>query len=76
MYIIKINDNPVATSEDLKKAMDNIKKLVANYAGIRNENCVNLENGIIYCPWGNFAHCKVEVDDEIFKVIITEIEVL
>lgn len=75
-YIIKINDNPVATSDDFKKAMNRVQFLVANYAGVRNENFVNLGEGIIYCPWGNFAHCKAEVDDETYQVVICEIKEL
>lgn len=75
MYKIKINDTVVAVSPDMLKAMNSVFKLVANFAGIKNENFVACK-GIDYMPWGNCAHATCMVNNEIFEVWISKIEVV
>ena len=75
MYKIKINNNVVAVSNDLVKAMNSIPQLVADFVGIKDESFITYD-GIKYLPWGNCAHATCTVNDETFEVWISKIKVL
>ncbi len=75
MYQIKINKESVAVSESILTAMTNIKKLVADYAGIRNENVIEFKtHGVEYLPWSDSATAVLEYNNELFVVFITSIK--
>ena len=75
MYSIKIDKEVVAVSENILTAMANVRKLVANYVGIRNENAVEFKtHGIEYLPWTNSATAVLKYNDELFTVFITSIQ--
>lgn len=77
MYSIKIDKEIVAVSDNILTAMANVRKLIADYMGIRNENCIEFKtHGIEYLPWANSATAVLKHDDELFTVFITEIKVI
>jgi hypothetical protein len=77
MYSIKIDKEIVAVSENILTAMNNLKKLVADYTGIRNENAIEFKtHGIEYLPWADSATAVLKHDDELFTVFITKITVV
>ena len=77
MYSIKIDKEIVAVSESILTAMTNVKKLVADYAGIKNENTIEFKtHGVEYLPWSDSATAVLEHGDELFIVFITSIKKL
>ena len=77
MYSIKIDKEIVAVSENILTAMVNVRKLVANYVGVRNENAIEFKtHGIEYLPWANSASAVLKYNDELFTVFITSIELV
>lgn len=77
MYSIKIDKEIVAISESILTAMVNVRKLVADYAGIRNENVIEFKtHGVEYLPWTDSATAVLKHDDELFTVFITSIKLL
>lgn len=77
MYSIKIDKEIVAVSENILTAMANVRKLVADYAGIRNENVIEFKtHGVEYRPWANSATAVLNHDDELFTVFITPIKLI
>ena len=77
MYSIKIDKEIVAVSESILTAMSNVRKLVADYAGIRNENVIEFKtHGVEYLPWADSATAVLKHDDELFTVFITSIKLI
>ena len=77
MYIIKIDKEIVAVSDNILTAMANVRKLVADHVGVRNENSVEFEtHGIEYLPWANSATAVLKYNGELFTVFITQIKSL
>ena len=77
MYSIKIDKEIVAVSENILTAMVNVRKLVADYAGIRNENAIEFKtHGVEYLPWSDSATAVLKHDDELFTVFITSIKLI
>lgn len=77
MYSIKIDKEVVAVSESILTAMADVRKLVADYAGIKNENTIEFKtHGIEYLPWSDSATAVLKHDDELFTVFITSIKLL
>ena len=77
MYSIKIDEKIVAVSENILTAMANVRKLVADYVEVRNENAVEFKtHGIEYLPWANSASAVLKYNDELFTVFITSIELV
>lgn len=77
MYSIKIDKEIVAVSENILTAMANVGKLVADYAGIRNENIIVFKtHGVEYLPWSDSATAVLKHDDELFTVFITSIKLV
>ena len=77
MYSIKINDKVVAVSGSMYTALQSVRGLVAEYAGIRNENAVEfVSDGISYLPWSDSAKATVVHNEEIFVVFISRIKYL
>lgn len=75
MYSIKIDKEIVAVSENILTAMANVRKLVADYVGVRNENAVEFKtHGIEYLPWANSATAVLKYNDELFTIFITSIQ--
>ena len=77
MYSIKVDKEIVAVSESILTAMTNIRKLVADYAGIKNENLIEFKtHGVEYLPWADSATAVLKYNDELFTVFITSIKLL
>ena len=77
MYSIKINKEIVAVSENILTAMANVRKLVADYIGIRNENAIEFKtHGVEYLPWSDSATAILKHDEELFTVFITSIKLI
>jgi len=77
MYSIKINKEIVAVSENILTAMANVRKLVADYIGIRNENAIEFKtHGVEYLPWTDSAIAILKYDEELFTVFITSIKLI
>lgn len=77
MYSIKINNEIFAVSDNILTAMANVRKLVADYVGIRNENCIEFEtHGVEYLPWADSATAVLKHDNELFTVFITSIKLV
>lgn len=77
MYSIKIDKEIVAVSESILTAMSNVRKLVADYAGIRNENVIEFKtHGVEYLPWADSATAVLKHDEELFTVFITSIKLI
>ena len=77
MYSIKINNEIVAVSGNILTAMANVRKLVADYAGIRNENVIEFKtHGVEYLPWSDSATSVLKYDGELFTVFITSIKLI
>jgi len=75
MYLVKIDKEIVAVSENILTAMTNIRKLVADYIGIKNESAIEFKtHGIEYLPWSDSATAVLKHDDELFTVFITSIK--
>lgn len=77
MYTIRIDKEIVAVSESILTAMANVRKLVADYAGIRNENAIEFKtHGVEYLPWADSATAVLKHDEELFTVFITSIKLI
>lgn len=77
MYTIKIDEKIVAVSDNILTAMTNVRKLVADYVGVRNENAVEFKtHGVEYLPWANSATAILNYNSELFTVFITEIKLI
>lgn len=77
MYSIKIDKEIIAVSENILTAMANVRKLVADYAGIRNENVIEFKtHGVEYLPWADSANAVLKHNDELFIVFITPIKLI
>ena len=77
MYSIKIDEKVIAVSDNILTAMVNVRKLVADYVGVRNENAVEFKtHGIEYLPWTDAATAVLKYNDELFTVFITSIKLL
>lgn len=76
MYAITINNSLVAVSEEMLTAMMNIRKLVADYLGVRNENCIDMGECIQYKPWADCAYALATYNNEAFKVYVTKVKTL
>ena len=77
MYSIKIDEEVVAVSDNIFTAMVNVRKLVADYVGVRNENAIEFKtHGIEYLPWSDSATAVLEYNDELFIIFITSIKLL
>lgn len=77
MYKIEIDKNVVTVSDNILTAMVNVRKLVADYIGVRNENAVEFKtHGIEYLPWADSATAVLKHDDELFTVFITSIKLV
>ena len=77
MYSIKIDKEIVAVSESILTAMSNVRKLVADYVGIRNENAIEFKtHGVEYLPWADSATAVFKHDKELFTVFITPIKLI
>lgn len=77
MYSIKIDKEIVAVSDNILTAMANVRKLVADYVGVRNEDAVEFKtHGVEYLPWANSATAVLKYDDELFTVFITSIKLI
>ena len=77
MYTIEIDKKIVAVSDNILTAMVNVRKLVADYIGVRNENAIEFKtHGIEYLPWADSATAVLKYNDELFTVFITEISVV
>lgn len=77
MYSIKIDKEVVAVSDNILTAMVNVRKLVADYIGVRNENAVEFKtHGVEYFPWTNSATAVLKYNDELFTIFITSIKLL
>ena len=77
MYSIKIDKEIIAVSESILTAMSNIRKLVADYIGVRNENVIEFKtHGVEYLPWADSATAVLKYNDELFTVFITSIKLL
>ncbi len=75
MYTIEIDNKVVAVSDNIFTAMVNVRKLVADYVGVRNENAIEFKtHGIEYLPWANSASAVLKYNDELFTVFITQIK--
>lgn len=75
MYTIEIDNKVVAVSDNIFTAMVNVRKLVADYIGVRNENAIEFKtHGIEYLPWANSASAVLKYNDELFTVFITQIK--
>lgn len=77
MYSVKIDKEIVAVSESILTAMANVRKLVADYVGIRNENAIEFKtHGVEYLPWADSATAVLKHDKELFTVFITPIKLI
>ena len=77
MYTIEIDKKIVAVSDNILTAMTNVRKLVADYVGVRNENAVEFKtHGIEYLPWADSATAVLKYDNELFTVFITSIKLV
>lgn len=77
MYTIKIDNEIVAVSNDILTAMNNVKKLVADCAEVRNENAIEFKTkGISYFPQYDRASAILSHDDELFVVIIAPVKLI
>ena len=80
MYLIKLNRNIVAVSSTIESAMRASRKLIEDYAGIRNPNCVQFPSGIQFYPDKEIALADVIVDTydnkETIRVFITKVLVV
>jgi hypothetical protein len=77
MYTIEIDKKIVAVSDNILTAMVNVRKLVADYVGVRNENAIEFKtHGIEYLPWADSATAVLKHDDELFTVFITSIKLI
>lgn len=77
MYSIKIDKEIVAVSDNILIAMSNVRKLVADYAGIRNENVIEFKtHGVEYLPWADSATAVLRYNDELFTIFITSIKLI
>jgi hypothetical protein len=77
MYTIKIDEKIVAVSDNILTAMVNVRKLVADYVGVRNENAIEFKtHGIEYLPWADSATAVLKHDDKLFTVFITSIKLV
>lgn len=77
MYSIKIDEKIVTVSESILTAMANVRSLVANYAGVRNENAIEFKtHGVEYLPWSDSATAVLKHDNELFTVFITQIKLI
>ena len=77
MYSIKIDKEIVAVSDNILTAMTNVRKLVADHIGVRNENVIEFEtHGVEYLPWADSATAVLKYNDELFTVFITSIKLL
>ena len=75
MYTIEIDNKVVAVSDNIFTAMVNVRKLVADYVGVRNENAIEFKtHGFEYLPWANSASAVLKYNDELFTVFITQIK--
>ena len=74
MYAITINSHLIAVSDNMLTAMMNIRKLVADYLGVRNENAIDMGECIQYKPWANYAYALATYNNEIFKVDVTKVK--
>ena len=77
MYKIEIDKNVVAVSDNILTAMVNVRKLVADYVGVRNENAIEFKtHGIEYLPWCDSAAAVLTHNEELFTVSITSIKLV
>lgn len=77
MYQIKIDKEVIAVSESILTAMANVRKLVADYIGIRNENVIEFKtHGVEYLPWADSATAVLKYNEELFTVFITSIKLI
>lgn len=77
MYSIKIDKEIVAVSDNILTAMSNVRKLVADYARIRNENVIEFKtHGVEYLPWADSATAVLKHNNELFTVFITSIKLI
>jgi len=75
MYSIRIDKEIIAVSESMLTAMNSVRKLVADYIGVRNENVIEFKtHGIEYLPWADSATAVLKHDDELFTVFITSVK--
>ena len=75
MYSIEIDKKVVAVSDNIFTAMVNVRKLVADYVGVKNENAIEFKtHGIEYLSWANSATAVLKYEDELFTVFITSIK--
>lgn len=77
MYTIEIDKKIVAVSDNILTAMVNVRKLAADYVGVRNENAIEFKtHGIEYLPWADSVTAVLKHDDELFTVFITPIKLV
>lgn len=77
MYSIKIDKEIVAVSDNILTAMANVRKLVADRVGVRNENAIEFKtHGIEYLPWSDSATAVLKYNEELFTVFITSIKLI
>lgn len=77
MYSIKIDKEVVAVSDNILTAMANVRKLVADRVGVRNENAIEFKtHGVEYLPWSDSATAVLKYDDELFTIFITSIKLI
>ena len=77
MYSIKIDKEIVAVSDNILTAMNNVRKLVADYVGVKNVNAIVFKtHGVEYFPWCDSAAAVLNYNDELFTVSITSIKLI
>ena len=74
MVSIKVNGKIIAVSDTVFRAMSNLCRTMAEYLGVRNENMIELGEGIIYMPWSDSAKAEVVYNNEKFDIFITYIK--
>lgn len=77
MYTIKIDEEVVAVSDNILTAMNNVRKLVADYVGAKNVNAVVFKtHGVEYLPWCDSAAAVLTHNEELFTVTITSVKLV
>lgn len=74
MVSIEVNGKIIAVSDTVFRAMSNLRRTMAEYLGVRNENMIELGEGIIYMPWSDSAKAEVVYNNEKFDIFITYIK--
>ena len=77
MYIMKIDECPIAISDSIEKLMNTVQQEVIDFLKVKDINCLTFGvGGIIYKPWSHKAECVCAYKGDVCKVLITRIKTL